>query len=74
MSTDDNFEDVSRSEWEDVFRQIKDQYHLLNNYERDVLETANPNALTMDQQKLLTDIYYERVVEKIPGRDRQEEP
>lgn len=60
-------------EWLEVMHLIAGQWQMLNNWERDLLIECSPHELTKDQQKSLHEIYYERVIEKIPGRDRQKE-
>lgn len=61
------------TEWLEVMCSIAEKWAILSNWERDLLIECSPSTLTKDQQTSLHEIYYERIVEEIPGRDRQKE-
>jgi len=71
MSTD--WDDAEGDEWDNVFSQIELEWDILNDWERELISKSNPYRLTKDQKDQIHEIYYERFIEKIPGRDRQKE-
>jgi hypothetical protein len=62
-------------DWDEPLKELKSYWDYLTDWEQDLVEHCLEaleagDELTNDQQKSIVEIYYERVVEKISGRDR----